>query len=316
MTAVQERPADTLVVTPSAPEDTAAPLAQPTDMPPASSAPSLLAPVLTSLGILLLGFVLTVSVLGNLRHARDQQTAYAELRKTLAEATAPVGQTTFEGKLVPLGTPVALLTIPQIGLNEVVLEGTTSGVLRSGPGHRRDTPLPGQAGFSFILGRQAAYGAPFADIKNLRAGEEFTVTTGQGEARYRVLGPRRAGDPVPPPPPAGKGRLVLSTGNGPPYLPDGVLRVDADLVTDAQPSARRIITALALPASEGEMKGDATALVALLLWAQAFLLATAGVTWARVRWGRRQAWVVGVPLLAFLGVTLADELARLLPNLL
>ena len=33
------------------------------------------------------------------------------------------------------------------------MEGTSSGTLMSGPGHRRDTPFPGQAGVSVIVGR-------------------------------------------------------------------------------------------------------------------------------------------------------------------
>ena len=37
------------------------------------------------------------------------------------------------------------MQIPAIGLHDVVIvEGTDSGDLRDGPGHRRDTPLPGQ----------------------------------------------------------------------------------------------------------------------------------------------------------------------------
>ena len=117
---------------------------------------------------LLVVFLADLSVVGALRHYRDQRTAYDGLRAALAEGTAPVGQTDAEGQLLPLGTPVALLEIPQIGLREVVLEGTTAGVLVSGPGHRRDSPLPGQAGTSVLFGRQAAFGGPFRPAR--RAG--------------------------------------------------------------------------------------------------------------------------------------------------
>jgi hypothetical protein len=46
------------------------------------------------------------------------------------------------------------------------------------------------------------------------------------------------------------------------------------------------------------------------------LIAAALVAWARVRWGVWEAWVVGLPLLAALGLAVADRVAQLLPNLM
>lgn len=319
MTIVQERPAEVLEVATPPPLTVStalrrlAPRRRPRQPAPASG--GALSSVLTALGILLLGFLLSLSLLGSLRHSRDQQTAYQGLRDTLAKATTPVGQTTFTGTLVPLGTPIALLRIPQIGLQQVVLEGTTAGVTRSGPGHRRDTPLPGQPGASYIVGRRAGYGGPFHGLARLRPGQEFTVTTGQGEQRFRVVDVRRAGDVVPPPSPSGS-RLVLVTATGAPYLPDGVLRVDADLVSTVQPAPTRAFGIGSLPRQEKDLQGDDTALVALMLWAQAFFLVTVGVVLVRARWGRPQVWLVAAPLLAYVGLHVADEVARLLPNLL
>src|SRR5262249_17983129 len=123
--------------------------------------------VLTILGALLLGFVVDLVLLGGLRHARDQRVAYAHLRFALKEPSAPGGQTGPAGHLPTLGTRVAWLELPQLGVHEVVFEGTTAGVLRSGPGHRRDTPLPGQAGTSVIFGRRAAFGGPFKDLDRM-----------------------------------------------------------------------------------------------------------------------------------------------------
>lgn len=110
--------------------------------------------------VLLLGFVAHVTLISQLRFERSQQTAYADFRQDLANAVAPVGQLDENGKLHPLGTPVAVLQIPALGARFVVLEGTTSGVTQLGPGHRRDTVLPGQAGTSIIMGRRSSYGAP------------------------------------------------------------------------------------------------------------------------------------------------------------
>jgi len=268
------------------------------------------------LAVLALGFVVNLLVLGQLRHSRDQQEAYASYRGQLANGTAPVGPADLSGKLWKLGTPVALLEIPQLRLREVVGEGTTSGSLVAGPGHRRDTVLPGQPGTSVILGRRAAYGAPFADLARLRAGEEFTVTTGQGGNVFRVLGVRRAGDLQPPALQPGTGRLTLVTSDGPAWLPSGSLRVDADLVSKVRRAPARVITAATLPDSERLMATEPVALVPLVLWGQVLLAVAGAVVWARSRWGRAQTWLVGTPVVLVVGIAVADQVTRLLPNLL
>lgn len=271
---------------------------------------------LSIFAVLLLGFAAEVLLLGGLRHARDQQVAFADLRLDLAEGTAPVGQSDASGAVLPVGRPVALLTIPAISLREVVLEGTTASVLRSGPGHRRDTVLPGQAGTTVVMGRQAAYGGPFGEIAELDAGAEVVLTTGQGRHTYRVAGVRRAGDPQPPPMEPGNGRLTMVTGAGPAFMPTDVVRVDAELTSPAVPTPARVLPAGAVAASERAMASERTALVPALLLAQALLLAAVALAWSLARWGRWQTWVVGVPVTAALGLALAGQVALLLPNLL
>src|SRR5262249_41044356 len=163
------------------------------------------------------------------------------------------------------------------GIREVVFEGTSSGVLESGPGHLRNTVLPGQPGVSTIVGRQAAFGGPFRDLGQLHPEETFTVTTGQGTHTYRVTDLRRAGDP--PPLARGRGRLTLATAEGRAFLPSGVLRVDADLVSDVQPAPTR--SAVTLASSERLMAGDSSSWMPLVLWGQALVLAAAALAWAR-----------------------------------
>jgi sortase A len=277
------------------------------------------------LGFLLLGFVADLTLFGTLRHYRDQQVAYASFRKTLAEGTAPTGQLTAKGKLVAIGTPVALLDIPEISVHEVVFEGTAAGVLESGPGHRRDTVLPGQVGTSVVMGRQAAFGGPFGLLGRLRNGDLLTVTTGQGVNQYRVLDVRRAGDPLPGPLPAGHGRLTLITAAGRTLAPNGVLRVDADLLAScasakvcapvaSTPSL--VVGSSALTEAEGVMKGDASVWITLVLWTQALIVAAGAFVWLRMRWGRWQSWLVGIPVLGVIGIALGNDVAQLLPNLL
>jgi LPXTG-site transpeptidase (sortase) family protein len=268
---------------------------------------------LTVLAALLLGFAAHLTVLGHLEHARAQQTGFAKLRDELALGTAPVGPRDQNGRAVPNGAPVAVLHIPGIGLREVVFQGTTSGVLMSGPGHLRNTPLPGQPGTSTIMGRQWGYGGPFNHLSRLHPGDTVTVTTGQGEQHYKITGLRRGGDPQPAELQPGQGRLTLITATGGYFTPHGVLRVDADLVGQAQPAPASggSVTAAELP-----LAGDPSAWLPILLWLQALLLATVAVTWAFRRWGRWQTWIAGVPVLSALVVALSGAATELLPNLL
>ncbi|MFJ3407148.1 sortase [Promicromonospora sp. NPDC090134] len=269
-----------------------------------------------TVSLLLLAFVAHAAMFSAAQHSRAQVLAYDELRTSLAKAETPVGQLDLNGDLVEPGTPVALLEIPAIGASEVVAESSTSRVLRSGPGHRRDTVLPGQAGTSVILGRQLSYGGPFASLDRLVPGDEIRVTTGQGTHTFQVFGLRRAGDPLPEPLGPGQGRLELMTADGLELFPSGVLHVDAQLVSDVQETPTKVLAEPALPADEREMAGDEGA------WFTAFFVlvffAAAGVAlwWLWTSWGRWHAWLIGVPVLLALGVTCADIVMDALPNLL
>lgn len=147
------------------------------------------------------------------------------------------------------------------------------------------------------------------------AGDEIIVTNGQGRHTFTVLGPRRAGDPLPTPLQSIQGRLTLTTSDGPTFQPRDVLRVDADLTTPAQLSGPRI-PADALPENETVMAGDSSALLVLVLVAPLLLATAAGAVWIRYRAGRWQSWIIGVPVLGLLGVIVIDTAITLLPNVL
>lgn len=282
--------------------------------------------VLTGVTLMLLGFVLLLVVGSPLQAQRDQKVLYDALRQQLAEGIAPVGPLTSEGAVLASGAPVAVLSLPALGEDLVVVEGTTSNDLMSGPGHRRDTVLPGQAGVSIVMGRQSAYGGFLGRIGTLEKGDEILTTTGQGFATYVVDGVRRAGDPQPQPLAAGQARLTLISAEGTPYLAERTVRVDATLVSTSMdgttvdkapfPAVQRLVTPATLPDSERPMAGDTSQAVTLLLWSQLFLLSLVAITWARTRWGRWQAWIVGLPLVLATGWAVADNVAALLPNLL
>jgi sortase A len=283
---------------------------------PAPPVVQVISTAITTISVLLLGFAVYIGFVARLHHDRAQFTSYANFRQQLALATAPTGPMTPEDAKKPLslGTPVAVLNIPALGLNEVVFEGTTGAVLEDGPGHLRSTPLPGQAGTSVVMGKSTTYGGPFGSLASLVPGDPITVTTGQGVHKYVVLDVRRAGLPAPKAPGAGGGRLVLTTAEGGPFAPGEVLRVDADLTSPAQPKPG--VAAPRLTAAEPAMAIDRTAWFWLVVVGEALVGSVVLLSWALVVWGRWQTWLVAVPVLGFFGIAVADQAARLLPNLL
>lgn len=269
-----------------------------------------------AVSVLLLSFVAHVAVFSSFQHHRSQTGAYETLRDDMARGITPVGQLDAQDEMTVPGTPVALMEIPALDQVQVVVEGTGSEELRSGPGHRRDSVMPGQAGTSVLMGRQTTYGGPFGSLNRLAPGDEITITTGQGVNTYRVFGLRTAGDPVPEPLRAGRGRLELQTANGLSLFPNGVLHVDAELVSDVQPTPSRVMAEAALPPGERAMGQDSSVLFSAFFVFVFFLAAVAAAWWLWKRWGRWHAWIVGVPVLLTLGVTMFDLTMNALPNLL
>ena len=285
-------------------------------IPPLSPGKPLARAALIIVFILSFTLFLQLLIFGSLQQSSAQERSFDRFRAQLANGVAPVGPTDNQNRVLAPGSPVAYLEIPEIGVRQVVGEGTTPGTLFSGPGHRRDTVLPGQVGVSVMMARRAAFGGPFAKIDQLEAGDKILATTGQGVFEYEVIGVRREGDPVPGPPEAGASRLLLATADGSPYLPAGVLRVDAAMTGVPVVGASRLVTAATLPASEQFMGIDTSTLWALVLWLQVLIMLSLGAVWAWHRWGHAQAWIVFLPPLLLVGLATSGEVARLLPNLL
>lgn len=272
--------------------------------------------ILTVVSALLLAFVLNVTVLSQVQHLVAQQQLSNAFREQLTAGTAPVSEGDFEDHLLADGAPLAILTIPVLGVNEVIIEGTSSSVLKNGPGHRRDTVLPGQAGVSVIMSRAAAFGGPFGRIQELAPGDVFHVRTGQGDMTFTVIGVRYAGDPLPVSPTAKQSRLILETARGPSFIPSGVAYVDSQLVGTAKPAGKRQTTFGALPPQSLAMGTDTSTLWALVFALQFMVLVEFGAVWSYRRLGAQKTWIVFVPLTVLAGVYAADQVTILLPNLL
>lgn len=266
--------------------------------------------------VVLGSFFIDVVVLSHLQHLVSQQQLSNSFRAQLADGTAPVSEGDVDGRLLADGVPVALIEIPSIGVNEVVVEGTSSGDLTSGPGHRRDTSLPGQVGVSVIMGRAAAFGGPFGRIQELAPGETFTVLTGQTEADYEVIGVRYAGDASPPSLQSGEGRLVLVSARGPAYTPEGVVYVDAKLVSDPMPRGARQTTYGGLDAQDLPLATDTRTLWALIFALQLLVATEIAAVLALPRVGAQRVWVAATPV-AIIGLVIAStQVVFLIPNLM
>ena len=84
------------------------------------------------------------------------------------------------------GEAAGRLRIPKIGLNFVVLDGTSDDYLRKGPGFFPETPFPGSGGTTAIAGHRTTYGAPFNDIDDLDKGDAIVLEMPYARFEYRV----------------------------------------------------------------------------------------------------------------------------------
>ncbi len=289
---------------------------EPVVVPPLSPGLLLTRAIVITIATMAASFFIYLLVITPILQAASQRRVFADFRAQLAIGTIPIGPVDVDGDPVPIGAPIAQIAIPAINVDEVVVEGTTSGALMIGPGHRRDTPLPGQAGVSVLLGRRGTFGAPFADLSKLQTGDLIRVNTGQGTFVYNVTGIRYPGDLVPEPPAANISRLTLVTATGTRFLPDGLVRVDASLDGTAVGGASRTMAFTNLPPAERLLADDTTQLWKLALWLFALAGLAIGSVWAWYRHSRAHAWVVFLPPMALVVLVVSAELTRLLPNLL
>ena len=262
---------------------------------------------LLAVSLLALWGWLYVVVLSGVQEGRVQHQLLAKFREEVVEGTIPVGSH------IPQGEPVATIRIPRLHVRDlVVVEGTASSDLESGPGHRRDSPLPGEAGTAFVLGRSATFGAPFGQIAHLKAGDAIDVTTGEGSFTFIVDTLRRPGAPLTAFDP-GAARLTLATSEATVGGVRQVLYVDATLKGSPLTSTDGPLHSL--PAAEQQMSGDPGAWLTIVTWLEGLVVAVIAFAWLRVRWGLLPTVLVGAPVLVAALWGVAGASVQLLPNL-
>ena len=118
--------------------------------------------------------------------ARGPLTPIPQLSRTPDQRTL---LSAFSARLRP-GDAAGRLLIGELGVDEVVVEGTTDALLTRGPGHYGRTRLPGQGGTVGIAGHRSTYGAPLRDADRLRRGDRVVVEMPYGRFTYAVTGTR------------------------------------------------------------------------------------------------------------------------------
>jgi sortase A len=89
------------------------------------------------------------------------------------------------------GAPIGRIVIPRIGLNMIVVEGTSDRDLAKGPGHYNAasgaaTALPGAGGVVAIAGHRTTFLHPFRYVDKLRSGDNVYLEMPYGTLRYRI----------------------------------------------------------------------------------------------------------------------------------
>jgi sortase A len=88
---------------------------------------------------------------------------------------------------VATGGMVGRLEIPSLRLSVIVMEGDDQRTLRRAAGHVPGTSLPGEPGNVGITGHRDTF---FRPLRNIQPNDIITLTTLQGEYRYRVVSMR------------------------------------------------------------------------------------------------------------------------------
>lgn len=133
---------------------------------------------LIGLGCFVLYFLVYQLVGTNATADNEQNSLRNELeRNWTAQAGVPATNRpeTTSSKAIPVGRGIALIQIPKIKVEKVVVQGVSRADLKKGPGHVPSTVMPGQAGTFAVSGHRTTYGAPFFRLNELVKGDIITV---------------------------------------------------------------------------------------------------------------------------------------------
>ena len=138
-------------------------------------------------GISIVMLVLVISAIGFLGYHvyTNFEQGRIQDRKT-TQLASPKLKDRYENRQLEVGDALTRIKIPKIGVDVVVVEGTTPAALKAGAGHYRGTPLPCEAGNVGIAGHRTTYGKPFNQLDRLAPGDQIILETPIGTCTYEV----------------------------------------------------------------------------------------------------------------------------------
>jgi sortase A len=330
-------------------------LAPPAPMPsngsdgPANRSPVVLVAIWVA--VILLSLWLVLYFLEPLFQQRNQEQLLRRYRSSISSSANEVNG--LAGISTPTkapspGSPVAVLEVGGIQLQQIVVEGVGPSQTQLGPGHVPGTAGPGQPGNSVVVARRATFGAPFGKIGQLHEGDMILVTTTQGQSVYKVSTVEEKTIRVPK---SAGGASTTATTPTTAAPGDAGASPDASVVTevvdrdtlygkttddrltlvtsgDANPlnSSRALIVTATLEGrpfkptpqggrvdSETGTRGDPGAWAALILAVQAFVLTGVAAVLLYRRSSMRVAYLLTVPPFIAFAILLAESVSRLLP---
>lgn len=277
---------------------------------PAAAAVAVLVPI----GLLALGYAGFHRWGTDLAETRHQRSLGGDLSARLEKAQFLAGNTQLDQQVARAepGQAVARLRIPALGLDRVVVEGTSSGALQRGPGRHRASAPVGQVGNAVVVGRRTSYGSPFEHLRRLKVGDRVEALSEEGRFVYRVTGvtSTRAGDERIFRHVSGRSSITLLTSE--PGNRQRWTTVTAQLEGDPIPETARAGTT-AISQAELSLVGDPGAWALVLLWAQAVAVVWMARRWLRRRWPVWSTWLVTTPVLVAAAFVLFESADRLLP---
>ncbi|MBW3536171.1 MAG: sortase [Actinobacteria bacterium] len=102
------------------------------------------------------------------------------------EIASPELAEKYRQRRVEVGESLTRIRIPKLGVDTIVVEGTTASALRAGAGHYPTTALPCEDGNVGIAGHRTTYGKPFANLDRLKPGDTIILETPIGSCTYEV----------------------------------------------------------------------------------------------------------------------------------
>lgn len=84
------------------------------------------------------------------------------------------------------GQNIGTFAIPQIGIKDRLIEGTTDADIAAGGAHVENSALPGMGGNFVVAGDRVLYSAPLLRAEQLEPGDEIKIEMPYGSFTYRV----------------------------------------------------------------------------------------------------------------------------------